>query len=514
MAASSVFPLLLVLFHIADGLSGYGQLCLSCDKVVLPRDCGHVTRCGVHEKCVVTKYVTSSAVVWYRVGCKTADTCNKPSSHGRRNSVGVTEASLCVHCCNDTALCNQRGCGTTGFGASNSICYNCLQHRTPSSCDDVTVCNQDQACGITQTTFGSDNFYTSGCSPVAQCTHSHSQISMCCNSTLCNDHLNLSLTTTSVTSIKTTVPSTTRAVTKVTARTTKSTAANCASGWIFDVYNNIQYCRHEDVGLVSWAAAKAICERSNSHLPIVESREQLEFIHLQLKDRQPSTFRTVWLDGTDISREGYWMWSSTSGQLVSPLFWTVSQPDNYYGPHSENCLMYGEEYFWGYNDAKCDRLVSVLCQHGVPPTPQLKACPSGNWIEHIDRKYCIVTINYNWYQAKALCSSLGAHLPIVESDSDNNYLRGLVAHGDVWLDATEEFHNGVFKWSSTGTAIQYTNWTPGEPNNYASQPEYCVEFGETYGWKWNDATCYAQRPTINKVICERFKPLASSPLIG
>ena len=32
-----------------SGLSGSGPLCLSCNKVVRPRDCAHVTVCGEHE---------------------------------------------------------------------------------------------------------------------------------------------------------------------------------------------------------------------------------------------------------------------------------------------------------------------------------------------------------------------------------------------------------------------------------------------------------------------------------
>ncbi|XP_021340906.1 low affinity immunoglobulin epsilon Fc receptor-like [Mizuhopecten yessoensis] len=222
---------------------------------------------------------------------------------------------------------------------------------------------------------------------------------------------------------------------------------------------------------------------------------------------------TVWMDGVDTSREGYWVWSTT-GKLISPLFWAPSQPDNYYGPHQENCLMYGEDYTWRYNDAQCDRHVGVLCQYGSPPTPHFAACPSGTWVEHLDRMYCIVTRDSNWYEAKAFCTGLAAHLPIVDSSSENNYLRGLVAHGDVWLDATEEWHNGEFQWSSTGTAIRYTNWVPGEPNNYGNVPEQCVEYGETYGWQWNDAPCNERRSTIHKVICERYKPQTSSTLIG
>ncbi|XP_069136265.1 macrophage mannose receptor 1-like [Argopecten irradians] len=502
MAVTSVFSLMVLFLPFSDGLSGYGQLCLSCDKVVLPRDCGHVTRCGIHEKCMVTKFITSSAVTWYRVGCRAANTC-----HGRR-SVGVKESSLCVHCCNDTALCNQQGCGTTGFDVSTPLCYNCQQHRTPGSCDDITACSQDQSCSITETTFGSDNFFTSGCTPMSKCNSSHS----CCKAPLCNDKMNISTRTSTAVSVRTTVPSTTRAITKVTARTTKGYGASCASGWQFDIYNNVEYCRHEDVGLVSWDRAKTICESNNSHLPIIESKNQLEFIHTQLKDRQPASLRNVWIDGTDNSREGYWVWSST-GKLISPLFWSASQPDNFYGDHSENCLMYGENYTWSYNDAKCDRPNAVICQRGNPPAFQYTACPSGKWIEHLDRMYCIVQSAYDWYEAKAFCTSIEAHLPIVESDGEHNYLRGLVGHGDVWLDATEEFNHGVFKWSATGTAIRYTNWSPGEPNDYLNQQEYCVEFGETYGWKWNDAPCYALRATIHQVICERFKPQLLSPAV-
>ena len=62
-----------------------------------------------------------------------------------------------------------------------------------------------------------------------------------------------------------------------------------------------------------------------------------------------------------------------------------------------------------------------------------------------------------------------------------------------------------YQWSD-GTPVQFTKWSPSEPNN-AGGNEDCVEYN-TYTNAWNDNSCYI----TNAFICSipRGKPLVTT----
>lgn len=71
------------------------------------------------------------------------------------------------------------------------------------------------------------------------------------------------------------------------------------------------------------------------------------------------------------------------------------------------------------------------------------------------------------------------------------------ATGYFWLDGTDEYSEGRWEWASTGNALDYTNWYPGEPNNGGG--EDCLMTGGTFGDFWNDSPC----GTVYKFVCEK-----------
>jgi glutamine synthetase type III len=70
--------------------------------------------------------------------------------------------------------------------------------------------------------------------------------------------------------------------------------------------------------------------------------------------------------------------------------------------------------------------------------------------------------------------------------------------GGFWLDGTDEFSEGMWEWASTGQAMDYTHWFPGEPND-AGNDEDCLLIHDSYpNGEWNDGLC----STHFKYICE------------
>ncbi len=87
--------------------------------------------------------------------------------------------------------------------------------------------------------------------------------------------------------------------------------------------------------------------------------------------------------------------------------------------------------------------------------------------------------------------ALGGHLATVANAAENEWIRANVANfggtaREVWLGLGDVAVEGNFQWVN-GEPLSYTNWAPGEPNNYFEE-DY-VEMYPTIG-TWNDVNSY------------------------
>ena len=58
-----------------------------------------------------------------------------------------------------------------------------------------------------------------------------------------------------------------------------------------------------------------------------------------------------------------------------------------------------------------------------------------------------------------------------------------------WMSLTDVASEGVWRWSTSGQVAQYTDWHPGEPNNYLGHDEDCAVFANWEGYDWSDVSC-------------------------
>jgi len=58
------------------------------------------------------------------------------------------------------------------------------------------------------------------------------------------------------------------------------------------------------------------------------------------------------------------------------------------------------------------------------------------------------------------------------------------------LDGTDREEVGVWVWDYDYQHLTYQNWRPHpkEPNNQGGN-EHCMEYGQAYGYHWNDIPC-------------------------
>lgn len=66
---------------------------------------------------------------------------------------------------------------------------------------------------------------------------------------------------------------------------------------------------------------------------------------------------------------------------------------------------------------------------------------------------------------------------------------------EFWIGLNDLAKEGWFTWISDYSTVAYTDWHPGNPNNYRGNEDCC----EIHGFHWNDDNC--ARPYC--FICEK-----------
>jgi hypothetical protein len=94
--------------------------------------------------------------------------------------------------------------------------------------------------------------------------------------------------------------------------------------------------------------------------------------------------------------------------------------------------------------------------------------------------------------AEADCIALGGHLATIRNASENATVAGLVAStASAFLGANDLATEGAFLWPD-GSAVTYTNWRMGEPNNGgagATYQEDCAVIQGLLAGVWDDRPC-------------------------
>lgn len=108
--------------------------------------------------------------------------------------------------------------------------------------------------------------------------------------------------------------------------------------------------------------------------------------------------------------------------------------------------------------------------------------------------------------ARQKCQSLGAHLPIIRSANERDFIFDMLkkhqslTNEGVWL-GLERRAGSTFYWVD-GTPLSYQAWGGGEPNNSGGN-ENCVQMykGGGNAGMWNDTPCdYEVSPGV---LCQK-----------
>ncbi|XP_038077198.1 lymphocyte antigen 75-like [Patiria miniata] len=270
-------------------------------------------------------------------------------------------------------------------------------------------------------------------------------------------------------------------------------------------------------GRRSWDGAEQWCNQKGGNLISIHGMDEQDFVNLKV---EASNVDSHWIGIREYEIKGVYSWSD--GTPVDFDFWAPGEPNDYNG--EEQCAeTYNGDGKWNDNNCGIDR--NFICRKHVnsvtpvtkPTTPAPTGyCPVG--AAKFDNR-CYVFIGKDeadrksWEDAREACeTSLGSRLAIIHSAPLQSFLTTKLKGLDyrMWIGLSDLTSNSQFRWID-GTALDYTNWNSGEPNE-ANGEEDCVEmtYDVVAAGEWNDNAC----SKLNGYICQSYPdPSLNPPLV-
>ncbi|NJM58208.1 MAG: hypothetical protein HC857_13265 [Synechococcales cyanobacterium RU_4_20] len=109
-------------------------------------------------------------------------------------------------------------------------------------------------------------------------------------------------------------------------------------------------------------------------------------------------------------------------------------------------------------------------------------------------KEYLLTTAKTWEEAQAEAVSLGGNLVTVNDAAEEAWLRQTFGTTEsLWIGLTDRVQEGTFRWAD-GEAVTYTNWAPGQPDNY--QPVGGEDYASINFRDTQSGTTRVLRPSI------------------
>ncbi|XP_048221771.1 C-type lectin domain family 10 member A-like [Perognathus longimembris pacificus] len=136
----------------------------------------------------------------------------------------------------------------------------------------------------------------------------------------------------------------------------------------------------------------------------------------------------------------------------------------------------------------------------------VKTCCPPNWLEYEGSCYWFSQSGKSWSEADKDCQLENAHLVVVNSQQEQNFINSHIRAVDTWMGLTDQ--NGPWRWvDGTDYEQGFKNWRPEQPDNWEGHGlgggEDCAHF--SYDGRWNDDVC--QKPY--RWVCETKLETAS-----
>ncbi|KAM6360700.1 C-type lectin domain family 17, member A-like [Pluvialis apricaria] len=120
---------------------------------------------------------------------------------------------------------------------------------------------------------------------------------------------------------------------------------------------------------------------------------------------------------------------------------------------------------------------------------------SAGWKTFEKSCYSFSMETMSWSDAQEICVDQGAHLVIINSEPEQNFLKENIKSSTYWLGVTDQLVEGTWVWTS-GQRVNFSYWNTWKENKDRDQKD-CGSIGP--GGIWNDERCSQS----NHWICEK-----------
>ncbi|XP_013008475.1 C-type lectin domain family 4 member A isoform X2 [Cavia porcellus] len=123
-------------------------------------------------------------------------------------------------------------------------------------------------------------------------------------------------------------------------------------------------------------------------------------------------------------------------------------------------------------------------------------CPK-NWKSFSSHCYFISTHSKPWNESKESCSSMEAHLLVINTEEEQDFIiQNLKKDIDYYIGLSDPEGQRDWQWvDQTPYNESVAFWQEGEPND---ENEHCVELRHFHyrRWGWNDISCHLGKGTV------------------
>jgi len=234
------------------------------------------------------------------------------------------------------------------------------------------------------------------------------------------------------------------------------------------VYNPIYNTSYEILAPNTWQASETTAVSRGGHLTSIHSAEENNLVRGMI-----SYYSWIGFYQPPGSPEpaGGWVWSD--GTMVNYTNWASGEPNNSGG--SESVAEMTEPALW--NDRTADGPLGGVAKYA--------GFRGGVTNPANGHKYYLVG-GGDWNQIESWAVELfGGHLVTINNATEQAWLESVFGTDTLfWIGMNDVNMEGIWEWVS-GQAVTYTNWAPGEPNDYLGIEDYAVMNWDS--GKWNDA---------------------------
>ncbi|MEL6106236.1 MAG: DUF4347 domain-containing protein, partial [Planctomycetota bacterium] len=98
--------------------------------------------------------------------------------------------------------------------------------------------------------------------------------------------------------------------------------------------------------------------------------------------------------------------------------------------------------------------------------------------------YFLTSSNLTWEEAQAEAIAVGGNLVSINDANEESFLQSTFGTEPIWIGINDVAEEGTFVWVN-GDPVTYTNWAPGEPNDFGGQDHGILNSGSNLQWDDN-----------------------------